>query len=529
MEAIATVELLRTQVAGGEEQKQSFFSARLAPYYSLVELLDAEKKPSEALAYAERAKGRALLDVLHSGKVQITKAMTPVENEKEQRLQFELVSLNRQLEQASDEEKPDAGRLGELRGRIEAAHLQYSDFLTSLYATHPALRVQRGQMQPVTLDEAARLLPDSKSAFVEFVVADDKTLLYVITRDDIDGQLSPRLKSYPINIAGEKLKKKAELFREQLGRRDLAFRELSHALYRLLLLPASEELAGKNVLVIVPDGPLWNLPFQALLQDNNHYLLEDCAVSYAPSLTVLREMMRVRQKDQPTSPERQTATLLAMADPVLGKETLARATSQYRGDKPGPLPDARREALALKGLYGSDQSEVFIGAAAGEDRFKADAGKFRVLHLATHGIFDDASPMYSHILLSRGEPNSKEDGLLEAWEIMQMDLKADLAVLSACETGRGRISAGEGMIGLTWAFFVAGVPTTVVSQWKVESASTSKLMLAFHRSLKAGDPQANPAFAAAKALQRAELQLLHSPQYAHPFYWAGFVLVGNPE
>lgn len=529
LDAISTVELLRTQVAGGEEQKQSFFSARLAPYYGLVELLDAQKKPDEALAYAERAKGRALLDVLQSGKVQITKAMNPVESEKEEKLQFELVSLNKQLEQESGEDKPDAGRLSELKGRIETAHLQYGDFLTSLYATHPALQVQRGQMQPVTLDEAARLLPDSKSAFVEFVVADDKTLLYVITRDDVDGEISPHLKSYSVNIAAEALKKKAELFRQQLGRRDLAFRALSHALYRLLLRPAREELAGKNVLMIVPDGPLWDLPFQALLQDNNRYLLEDCAVSYAPSLTVLREMMRVRQNDQPASPERQTATLLAMADPVLGKETLARASSQYRGDKPGPLPDAQREALALRGLYGNDKSEVYIGAEAGEDRFKAEAGKFRVLHLATHGIFNDASPMYSHILLSRGQPDSKEDGLLEAWEIMQMDLKADLAVLSACETGRGHVSAGEGMIGLTWAFFVAGVPTTVVSQWKVESASTAKLMLAFHRMLRAGDPHASPAFATAKALQRAEVQLLHSQEYAHPFYWAGFVLVGNPQ
>jgi len=137
--------------------------------------------------------------------------------------------------------------------------------------------------------------------------------------------------------------------------------------------------------------------------------------------------------------------------------------------------------------------------------------------------------MYSHVLLAPGSSDSKEDGLLEAWEIMQMDFKADLAVLSACETARGRISAGEGVIGLTWAFFVAGVPTTVVSQWKVESASTSKLMVSFHRALRAGHSRSGAGFAVARALQQAELETLHSPQYAHPFYWAGFVVVGDPN
>ena len=109
---------------------------------------------------------------------------------------------------------------------------------------------------------------------------------------------------------------------------------------------------------------------------------------------------------------------------------------------------------------------------AREDRVKAEAGQAGILHFATHGMLNNASPMYSHLVLAPGDKN--EDGLLEAWEVMQLDLKADLVVLSACETARGRYGAGEGMIGLTWALFVAGVPTTVVSQWKVESAEHAR-------------------------------------------------------
>jgi CHAT domain-containing protein len=163
---------------------------------------------------------------------------------------------------------------------------------------------------------------------------------------------------------------------------------------------------------------------------------------------------------------------------------------------------------------------VLIGAAATEATVKAEMGKYQVLHLATHGVLDDRNPMYSHLVLAQTGNDEKEDGLLEARELLEMDLHAELAVLSACETGRGKIGAGEGMIGLTWALFVAGVPTTVVSQWKVADKSTADLMLAFHRNWQGGK------LSKAAALRQASLTLLKTPATNHPFYWAGFVLVG---
>jgi CHAT domain-containing protein len=174
----------------------------------------------------------------------------------------------------------------------------------------------------------------------------------------------------------------------------------------------------------------------------------------------------------------------------------------------------------LQRLYGAEHSRVYVGSEAREERVKMDAGKYRILHLATHGIFDDASPMYSQVVLANEEGNAREDGLLEAWEIMNLDLHADLVVLSACETARGRVGAGEGMIGLAWSLFVAGSPSTVVSQWKVDAASTTPLMLEFHRSLRAGNSKA-------RALQQAALKILHDRRYQHPFYWAPFVLIGD--
>src|SRR5262249_29122956 len=161
------------------------------------------------------------------------------------------------------------------------------------------------------------------------------------------------------------------------------------------------------------------------------------------SLTVLSEMTKRRAKQtHPPSP-----SLLAIGNPSVTSQNLTPRNL-------GQLPEAEQEVRALGQLYGAG-SRVYTGARAREDRAKAEARSATVLHFATHAVLNNASPMYSHLVLA---PGDDDDGLLEAWELMRMDLNADLAVLSACETARGRVAAGEGMIGLTWALFVAGVP-----------------------------------------------------------------------
>jgi len=194
-----------------------------------------------------------------------------------------------------------------------------------------------------------------------------------------------------------------------------------------------------------------------------------------------------------------------------------------------PLPEAEQQVRALARIYGPAHSQIFVGPSASEEQFKSRAQDYDVLHLATHGILDDRSPMYSHLLLAPTPGATQEDGVLEARELMNLELRADLVVLSACETARGRVSRGEGMIGLTWALFVAGAPTTVVSQWKVRSDSTAQLMIEFHRRLRSDSPR--PAGSArpnsvAEALRAAALKLKRDGRYQHPFHWAGFVVVG---
>jgi CHAT domain-containing protein len=189
------------------------------------------------------------------------------------------------------------------------------------------------------------------------------------------------------------------------------------------------------------------------------------------------------------------------------------------------LPDAETEVGALKSIWGLSSSRVLIGPSASKNAFRSEAPKYNIIHLATHGILDDASPMYSRLVMARVTNDPTDDGLLEAREIMRLTLHADLVVLSACQTARGRFGAGEGMIGMSWSFFVAGVPTMVASQWKVDSANTAKLMVDFHKHLR-GDAATSPQ-TKATALQQAALTLMKDPRYRHPYFWAGFVVIGK--
>ena len=518
-EAVAIIEKLRMQTAGGVEERQRYFEGGLGAHHGLLGVLVKENRPDEALVFVERAKARALLDMLQQGRGRVNKAMTAVEQEEERRLKSDLTQLNRQLARLTQFDKQDAIRVGEVETKLERARLNYEAFQNTLYAAHPELKTQRGEAPIINSEELSHLLPNAASALLEYVVTNDKTYLFVITK--ASDRAAVDIQSYTLPLKRDELAKQIEAFRQQLASRDLGFRASAIKLYDLLLKPAQSQLRDKNNLVIAPDSSLWDLSFQALV-NNNRFVIESAAITYAPSLTVLREMTKRRLNQSGAS---SPATLLAFGNPVSGGETARRTGSSLRNHNLDPLPEAEEEVKALGRLYGPSRSRIYVGNEAREDLLKKEAGQASILHFTTHGTLNNASPMYSQLTLAEGGPN--DDGLLEAWELMQLDLKAELAVLSACETARGRIGAGEGMIGFSWAMFIAGVPSIVVSQWKIESAGTRDLMVNFHRSLISPSRQSKIKTSKSEALRQAALKLLRNPETSHPFYWAGFVLVGD--
>ncbi len=519
-EAIRTIDALRNEVPGGESEVEEYFESKVAPYTAMIGLFVAENNAPEALAYAERAKGRVVLEVLRSGRIKPDKMMTMTERQQERDLTGALVALNTQIAREKIRDKPDAARLSNLSARLGQARLDREAFQIGLYAAHPELKTQRGEAEVLRVDQARDMLRDDKTAILEYAVADNQVYLFVLTKGAAGSPIDLRALTLPVKRSD--LAARVEKFRQRLANHDLDYTESAADLHNLLIKPAAEQLRNKTTLVVVPDDVLWDLPFQALQPAANHYLIEDYAISYAPSLTVLNEMIAKRRRQEFND----RLVLLGIGNPWLEDQAVERVRKAPMKQQLGPLPEAERQVKMLGQLYGVGRSRIYIGAEAREDRVKAEAGQYRILQLATHAILNNANPMYSHVVLSQAAGDSKEDGLLEAWEIMNLDLKADLVVLSACDTARGRIGAGEGVIGLTWAFFVAGIPTTVVSQWSVESASTTELMLSFHRGLKVpGGSQST--MTKAEALRQAQLKLLRTKRYQHPFFWAGFVVVGD--
>jgi CHAT domain-containing protein len=516
-DAIQSVEAMRTQIAGDELERQRFFENWVSPYHEIIALLLSENKLAEALTYAERAKARSLLDVLQNGRLDIAKTMTDEEQAQERRFSNEILTLNAQWLREMRSAKPDQPQLETIKSRLQKARLHYEDFQNRLYVAHPQLKTQRGAAKAFRLEEASPLLPDTKTALLQYIVTAEKSYLLAITRSE--GKNAATIKAFSLPITSKELTDKVTRFRNQLAERDFDFTATAKELYATLIKPALGEIKGKTRLILVPDAALWEMPFQALMGEDHHYLIQDAALAYAPSLTFLRELKGAKN---PRAKFGETS-LLAVGNPLVKGQ---RTTSARRDDRLLPLPESEREVKNLAQLYGSENSKILTGAEAREERVKAFANQYAILHFATHGILNDTRPMYSGIVLSQAE-GEKEDGLLEAWEVMKMDLQATLVVLSACDTGRGRIGAGEGLIGFSWALFVAGCPTTVVSQWKVDSASTSELMLAFHRQLQSPVANGRARLPAADALRQASLHLMRSSEHSHPFYWAGFVVVGN--
>jgi CHAT domain-containing protein len=499
--AVDQLEALRGEVAGTEVESQLFLENKIAAYHSLVDLFVKKDRVPEALSYAERAKGRVLFDVLRASRTDLSKSLTAEQKE-------QVDSLNRKISEINDRIKrtdaSDSLSLNRLYSDLDASRLEYQAFQNTLYVTHPELKIRNGST-PVLDAAGIKELITNRSALIEYVVTNRQIYLFVVTSNN--GKVQTRV--YLPIVNPDEVSKKVNRFHEQLANRDPAYANEARELYSLLIAPAKEQLSNAETICIVPDSFLWNLPFQALKPSSGHFLIEDYALYYAPSLSVLLEMTKKQQLN------RGQQSLIAFGNPVIGKD-------DQRDTDLCPLPEAETEVADISKRFASTSTKVLIGKDASEKNFKNLASHYTSIHLATHGVLDNRHPLYSHLLLTKTDGEVENDGLLEAREIMNLQLSADLAVLSACETANGRISPGEGVTGMSWAFFMAGTRSLLVSQWKVNSASTSQLMSKLYDAFRARDSTTK-----ARGLKSASLKLLKNPDTRHPFYWAAFVLIGS--
>jgi CHAT domain-containing protein len=488
-----------------DPQRDPFVGSSNGHHDLLVELLAEQGNIRRALEVSEMARATLLRDVLRRSDLDSSRIAGAAERRQEQTLEEQIRTLNLAV-LAGGHSAEEASALFE---QLSAARADLVDFRHRAFATRPALRARH----PWTFDLAA--LPPSLDhvTIVSYVELPMQTLIFVISPKQ-GGRRQVALHIAPIRR--EDLRRKVNRLSEFIEQRNLRAGSLATELYELLIAPVEHAVVNARALCIVPDHDLWNVPFHALASRDGTAVIDRTAVFYASSISVLAAAESRRQERAPAGGH----TLLAFANPTVGAETEAR----YRVFDPttplGALPETETEVRAIARIYGREKSRVHIGQEARESTLKREAGRYDVLHIASHGLVHKNAPMFSSIVLATtGE--EAEDGLLEAREIVGLELDADLTVLSACDTGRSSNSPSRGVMGLSWAFLAAGCPTTAVSLWSAESTATSTLMIEFHRQLARG-------LSKAAALRAAQLRLRRDPRYRHMFYWAPFVVMGAP-
>jgi tetratricopeptide (TPR) repeat protein len=334
-EAIAIVEDLRDEVGGGELEQQRTFERRVGPYTALVDLLADEGTPAQVLAAAERAKARVLLDA-RRGRVDPSGILSSADREAEWQLRARLATANVRRAKEARRARPDAARLAALDAEVADVRREYGDWRTRLLARYPALRAAAGNSPAFTLDTAARLLPDSDTAIVEFVATDTRLLVLVVARRAGAAEAAaPEVTLHQIPLTREALRARVRPYVDMIAARDLRVLQEAAGLQALLLGPGGPRVTGARRLVIVPDDVLWELPFQTLRSAAGRFLVETAAISYAPSLAALSTVPRnARAADA-------DGAVLALGNPAIAGA--AGGTSATRGaEHLAPLPQAER-------------------------------------------------------------------------------------------------------------------------------------------------------------------------------------------
>ena len=504
-EAINQVEALRDQAAGRREGRHLFFENKVGPYHALVKLLTRDGNNFEALLYAERAKARVLLEAVRDNRTDLKDIYSEGEKAEAELLTNKLSAIRERIQSESDGETKSR-----LQNQLVDVQRELVLFQERLAAVHPELPLRAGPAPPLTPASLNTLIPANDLAYLEYVVTGSDVGVFIVKRNRVTTERELKYVKLPVNH--DELGRKVNEFHLALAKRDPDNDPLGRELYRLLIEPVANELQNIATVCIIPDAFLWTLPFQALITTRGHYLIQEHSLFYAPSLTVLKEMSRRKQQQS------RGESLLAFGNPVIESD-------DKQSQDLHPLPEAEAEVAAVADSIRTRIMKVFVGRQADETTFKTLAPEYATIHLATHGLLDNTDPLNSYLLLTKTEGAVENDGFLHAREIINLRLNADLVVLSACETGKGRISPGEGVVGMAWAFFVAGARSMVVSQWRVNSASTSQLMKNFYQALgRQHNPNSRDKSA---ALREASLRLLNERRYRHPFYWAGFVLVST--
>jgi CHAT domain-containing protein/Flp pilus assembly protein TadD len=541
-EAIDIVENIRQEIVN-PELKTSFFATKQDYYALKIDILmDLHQQDptqgynAQAFDTSERSRARTLLELLNESNADIRQGVDPKLLDQENALKDKTTALEKQWSELINKNPTEQQKafFQQERKNLLAQYQAIQDTIRAKSPKYAALKYP----QPLTLAQVQQQILDPETALLQYSLGEEKSYLWIITKNGFTSHILPAQKE--IETAAREL-----LNAIQYGKDDTAnINQAANQLSQLVLTPAAK-LKQKR-LVIVPDGVLSYVPF-ATLTLNNQPLINQHELVNLPSSS---SIALIRQETQNRKPAPKTLAILA--DPIFSADDQRLKTPQKRPISPtNPdlnqlainrvtktlkksravgdnnqftrLPGTRQEAQAILALLPKTETIVAFDEQANLNlAINPQLSQYRMLHLATHGVFNGQDPAYSGIILSLVDAQGTPiNGFLRLNEIFNLNLPAELVVLSACETGLGQEIKGEGLVGLTRGFMYAGTPRVLVSLWQVDDQATAEMMTRFYKLIL--EKKLPPA----QALREAQLQMQNETEWKSPYYWSAFILQGE--
>ena len=507
--------------------KAGFVRNKLKVHESLINLLyklrrdDHSKKFEKEIYYfVEKLKARAFLEGLAESKIDIRENLSQELRDEENRISGQITSIIFKISQPGLSEK-DKMALGEKLSQEEDSYMR---LISKMREENPeAASLVSPELS--SLDRVREQLLDDKTALVEYFLGDQRSYLFFITKSALDfyplpsrQEIEKSVKGYLKILSGHPQKE----FLGTLG----GIRLFSEFLFPL----KDAKYRGIEKIIIIPDGILYYLPFETLIWGQKNqgpdYLINRFQVSYAPSSSVLLFLFEKR------STGKKSSGFLAFGDPAYPDlnslpakgttpENILTEFYLNQGFNFLPIPFARGEIRDVSKYFPKDRRDIYLGKNASEENVKKPPrNNYQIIHFACHALLDENQPFRSALVLSR-DNRREEDGFLQVRELYNLRLNANLVILSACQTGLGKLEKGEGMLGLTRMFFYSGANSVLSTLWPVNDKSTAFFIKKFYRWLAQGRN-------IAEALRLAKLEMIQS-DFSYPYYWAGFIVNGDCE
>ncbi|AXT62108.1 CHAT domain-containing protein [Aquimarina sp. AD10] len=503
-------------------QDKILFSKEVKEIYAdaiqanLVMYEDYQKEEAleSAFYYAEKSKANTLKELLSEstskGFANIPEGLLSIEKT----IKTDRAFYQSQIIDEKSKEEVDSIKISTFENKLFDLNRKQDSLTQVLEKEYPKYHQLKYQDDIITVAGIQKNL-SAKTTLLEFFSADSITYALIITKNKLEVQ----------ELSTPNILEKTKEFREAITSKDVRkYKRVGHSLYTTLITPIQNKIVG-NELVIVPDGPLWHLNFDLLLTQNTTsnnpkalpYFLRDYAITYANSANLVFTSFKTNATNNTTPLEECLAFSFSDTTSTNVVDAKAMSMATLRGAK-SDLPGTRREIQEISKII---DGQYYFGSEAIEANFKKKAGQYNILHLALHGEVDNDRPENSKLFFTKSK-DTLEDNLLYAHELFALDIPAELTVLSACNTGSGKIAKGEGIMSLGTAFQYAGTKSLLLTSWEVPDQTTPEVMKYFYSNLKKGLNKG-------QALQQAKLEYLKTAKAdrADPFYWGSFYLVGD--